>query len=516
MFQDAEVYATLLNVLIFTPLVGAILILFLGSGLARNIALGVSSLSLVLGVLVYVGYLQFGNGEVIVDRFAFQTTLDWFSSRYDIKYMVGVDGISIYLVLLATLLAPLAILFSFGAVKTNEKSYYALMLLLLTGLIGVFCALDLVLFFVFFELGLIPMFFLMGIWGGLDRQYAANKFFVYTLAGSVLLMIGILYVGFVAGPADSRLFTSDLTRIHLTTLSSAESKWLFWAFAVAFTIKLPLFPFHTWQPTAYAEAPSGATVLMAGVMGKMGAYGLIRFAIPLFPQAAAEYAWVFATLGVVAILYGGLVAMVQTNLKRLIAYSSVAHMGFVVLGIFAFSAESLSGAVLQLFSHGVTTGALFLLLGMLQQRTDTMEIIDYQGIAKVLPTFTLIFIISSLASVGLPGLNGFVGEFLILLGAFHSPAFGSVFAVLAATGVIIAAVYMLWMIRRVFFGTAPEGLALADLNAREVAALLPLVILMFWVGFNATPFLETISGTTDFLVQGIQDSVINGLATTYP
>lgn len=513
MFQDAAVYSTLLNLLIFTPVVGALLVLLLGNRSARTVALAASGVTLVMGVLVYIGYLQFGLAEVTVDGYAFQTTMEWFAGRYDIKYMLGVDGVSIYMVLLATILAPLAILFSFGSVKKHEKSYYALMLLLLTGLIGVFCALDLVLFFVFFELGLIPMFFLMGIWGGQDRQYASYKFFVYTLAGSVLLMVGILYAGFAGGETVGQIFTSDITRLSLASLDPDTQRYLFWAFAIAFAVKLPLFPFHTWQPTAYSEAPAGATVLMAGVMGKMGAYGFIRFVLPMFPQASAEYAWLFATLGVIAILYGGMAAMVQTNLKRLIAYSSIAHMGFVIIGIFAMTDEALSGAVLQLFSHGITTGALFLLLGMLHQRTDTMEIMDYKGIAKVVPTFTLLFIITSLASVGLPGLNGFVGEFLILIGAYGSPAFSGGFAIVAALGVIVAAVYMLWMIRRVFFGPAAEGLSLADLSTREVAAVLPLILLMFWVGFNATPFLEVINPTTEQIVLSVHQAVVHGMAS---
>jgi NADH-quinone oxidoreductase subunit M len=310
------------------------------------------------------------------------------------------------------------------------------------------------------------------------------------------------------------IYTSDLPVIlNSVQLEPGAAAWLFWAFAIAFAVKMPLFPVHTWQPSAYAEAPPAATALMAAIMGKMGAYGFIRFCLPLFPTESAENADIFAALGVIAILYGALIAMVQYDLKKLIAYSSLAHLGFVIIGIFSFREEALSGAVLQMFNHGVTIAALFLLLGMLEHRTGTLYLTDYRGIAKRMPNFTLLFLIATLASVGLPGLNGFVGEFMILVGSFDSPALGSqVFSILGAVGVIFAAVYMLWMIRRVFFGTYEEGSRLSqlnDLDSREVAVLLPLVVLMFYIGFHATPFLNQITQTTGPLVSALMEQVMS-------
>jgi NADH-quinone oxidoreductase subunit M len=513
--HDLALYATLLKVIIFLPLLAAPLLFLTKGSTARLVALVVTGVELLLGLWLYYGFVTVGSADLQMNGFAFLSSVDWFGERYDIKFITGLDGISIYMVLLSVLLFPLVVLFSNTTIREREGAYYGLLLLLQTGLIGAFVSLDLVLFFVFFELGLIPMFFLMGMWGGLDRVYASTKFFVYTLAGSVLLMIGILYLGFEAGPQVGAIYTSNLPLILSSVqIDPASALWLFWAFALAFAIKMPLFPFHTWVPSAYAEAPPAGTVLMAAIMGKMGAYGFIRFCLPLFPTESAENAGIFATVGVIAILYAAMIAMVQFDLKKLIAYSSLAHLGFVIIGIFSFREDALSGAVLQMFNHGVTIAALFLLLGMLEHRTGSMYLTDYRGIAKRMPNFTLLFIIATLASVGLPGLNGFVGEFMILIGSFDSPALGShLYAILGACGVIFAAVYMLWMVRRVFFGTLEEGSRLrtiSDIDSREVAVLLPLVVLMFYIGFHATPFLNQITQTTGPLVAALMEQVMSG------
>ncbi len=412
----------------------------------------------------------------------------------DIKYIVGLDGLSLLLFMLTTLMGPIVILSSWTSVKKSLKGYFSMLLLLQTASLGVFAALDLVVFYVFFELSLIPMYFLIGIWGGSDRIRATIKFFIYTLVGSLIMLIALIYLGYSAGAASGVYeFTSDWRYISGPefTLGLVEQTYLFLAFALAFCIKVPLFPFHTWLPYAHTEAPTAGSVVLAAIMLKLGTYGLVRVCLPVFPNAFMEFAPMMAILAVIGIIYGALVAMVQKDVKKLVAYSSVSHLGFVVLGIFAFNTVAVQGAIIQMINHGLSTGALFLIVGMIYDRSHTRMIADFGGVAKKMPIFAVIFMIATLASIGLPGLNGFVGEFLILNGSFFSELYNNkVYAVLAALGVILAAVYMLWMYQRVMFGpiTNKENEKLIDLNAREIGLLAPLVLFMIWIGVRPLDF----------------------------
>jgi NADH-quinone oxidoreductase subunit M len=402
----------------------------------------------------------------------------------------------------------LAILSSWISITQKLRSYYFFMLLLETGMIGVFAALDLFLFYVFWEAMLIPMIFLIGIWGGANRIYAAIKFFLYTMVGSVLMLVGIITLYLLNGSAsfDWMVLVSNLQTGKLV-LSPATQFWLFLAFFLAFAIKVPLFPFHTWLPDAHVEAPTAGSVLLAGILLKMGTYGILRFCLPLFPDAARELAPVISGLAVIGIIYGALVAMVQPDLKKLVAYSSVSHLGFVVLGIFSFNLQGVEGAIYQMLNHGISTGALFLLVGMLYERRHTRLIAEFGGIATPQPIYALFFMIITLSSIGLPLTNGFVGEFLILLGSFQrQPAV----TVLAATGVILSAVYMLWVYQRVFLGEInhPENLHLTDLNQREKFILIPLVIMVLWMGVFSHPFLRRMDSSVTQLLTRTSPSVL--------
>ncbi len=515
--MERSAYAVLMNFLLFAPLIGLPFILIDKKSRAKLWGSIFSGFVFFLSLWLFYGYLQYRTLGNLEGGFVFYSAYDWLDSfhfgRYDVKYITGVDGLSIFLILLTTLLFFLSIVFSTGSIKEHEKGYYALMLLLETGVLGVFMALDLVLFYFFFEVGLIPMYFLIGLWGGKQRVRAAVKFFLYTLVGSVLLLIGVLYVGWTVGEylSSTGHFTSDYMKILSYTFSVDEQQLLFWAFTFAFLIKVPAFPFHTWLPLAHTEAPTAGSVILAGLLLKMGTYALVRFSLPLFPAAAVANANLMALLGVIGILYGGMVAMVQKDVKKLIAYSSVAHMGFVVMGIFAFTIEALNGAVLQMINHGLSTGALFLLVGMIYDRRHTRMIKDFQGIAQVMPVLTFFFMVATFASIGVPGLNGFVGEFLLLLGSFHSDTIHAIYPILGAAGVIVAAVYMLWMFRRVFFGTIihEENRQLKDLNLREVLVLVPLALLMFIIGLHATPFLEEIGKSTQPLLEQILQTAMH-------
>lgn len=372
--------------------------------------------------------------------------------------------------------------------------YYSMLLILQTGSLGVFASLDLVVFYVFFELTLIPMYFLIGIWGGKDKIHATIKFFIYTLVGSLIMLVALVYLGYSAGAATGiYTFTADWRFIASPayTVGLVEQTWMFLAFALAFCIKVPLFPFHTWLPYAHTEAPTAGSVVLAAIMLKLGTYGLVRVCLPIFPNAFAEFAPIMAVLAVIGIIYGALVAMVQKDVKKLVAYSSVSHLGFVVLGIFALNTVAVQGAIIQMINHGLSTGALFLIVGMIYDRAHTREISDFGGIAKQMPVFAAFFMVATLASIGLPGLNGFVGEFLILNGSFFSELYANkTYAVLAAVGVILAAAYMLWMYQRVMFGpiTNEENKKLLDLNGREIGLLIPLVIFMVWIGIRPVDF----------------------------
>jgi NADH-quinone oxidoreductase subunit M len=401
----------------------------------------------------------------------------------------------LWLVLLTTLLTPIAILSSWHAVEKRQVSYYVFLQLLLSAMIGVFVSLDLLVFYLFFEASLVPMFFLIGIWGGQKRIYAATKFFIYTAVGSLLMLVGIIALYYIYGSFDYVAILSAM-RAGRNILPGNVQGLLFLAFAFAFCIKVPLFPFHTWLPDAHTEAPTAGSVILAGVLLKMGTYGLMRFCLALFPVAARAYAPYIIALAVIGIIYGALVAMVQPDVKRLVAYSSVSHMGFVVLGLFSFTELGMQGSLYQMLNHGVSTGALFLFVGMIYERRHTRQIADFGGLATSMPWFSALFVFASLSSIGLPFLNGFVGEFLILIGTWTSTALRHpwewVTAMAAGTGVIWAAVYMLWMLQRVVFGRLrnKENARLRDLSAREIGLLVPLLVLMLLMGVYPRPFLD--------------------------
>lgn len=424
--------------------------------------------------------------------FYFEQNVPWINA-IGARYHVGVDGISLWLVLLSTLLMPISILSGWNAVEKRPLAYYSFLLLLESALIGVFVSLDLLVFYLFFEATLVPMFFLIGIWGGERRIYAATKFFVYTALGSLLMLVGIIALYFIYNTFDYTLILAAMQKGQsLSALAPRAEYWIFLAFAIAFFIKVPLFPFHTWLPDAHTEAPTAGSVILAGAMLKMGTYGLLRFNLALFPTASRYFAPVIITLSVIGIIYGALVAMVQPDVKRLVAYSSVSHMGFVVLGIFSFTEQGMQGALYQMLNHGVSTGALFLIVGMIYERRHTRMISEFGGLATQMPLFSTFFVFASLSSIGLPFLNGFVGEFLILLGTWVSAfRYSWITAMFAATGVIWAAVYMLWMLQRVVFGrlTNPENKRLLDLDTREIGLLLPLLFLMLYMGVYPSPFL---------------------------
>jgi len=431
----------------------------------------------------------------------------WIETRtFNIRHHLGVDGISLFLVLLTTFLTPLAILSSWRSIQDRLKPYMICMLTLETGMLGVFLALDLVLFYIFWEVMLVPMYFLIGVWGGENRIYAAVKFILYTMAGSLLMFLAILYLFYANGAT-----TFDLVEIsrNLATgvlrLSPGAEFWLFSAFLLAFAIKVPLFPFHTWLPDAHVEAPTAGSVILAGVLLKMGTYGLLRFCLPLFPSAALAAAPYLSLVALIGIVYGALVAMVQADLKKLVAYSSVSHMGLVVLGIFAFTLQGLEGATFQMLNHGLSTGALFLLVGMIYDRRHTRLISEFGGLAHGNPLLATFFLVVTLSSIGLPGLNGFVGEVLVLAGTVLS---NRTYAAVAATGMILGAVYMLWMYQRVFLGkvTNPANNAIPDLEAREKLILVPIVILMLGMGVYSSPFLRRMDSSMDRVVKRIQSA----------
>jgi NADH-quinone oxidoreductase subunit M len=479
----------LLTILILLPVLGAV-VSAVYSQVNKNedhykwLALSFSVATFALSLLLIGGTGAAG--------YSFEQNASWIGA-IGARYHLGVDGISLWLVILTTLLMPIAVLSSWTAVKKRQLSYYIFLLLLEGAMIGVFVSLDLLLFYLFFEASLVPMFFLIGIWGGERRIYAAVKFFIYTAVGSLLMLVGIIALYFIFGSFDYVAMVQAMSA-GSAALSPRAEFWLFLAFAFAFCIKIPLFPLHTWLPDAHTEAPTAGSVILAGVLLKMGTYGLLRFNLGLFPNMSRQFAWIMITLAVIGIIYGALVAMVQPDVKRLVAYSSVSHMGFVVLGIFSFTELGMQGALYQMLNHGVSTGALFLFVGFIYERRHTRMISDFGGLSTPMPWFSTLFVIASLSSIGLPFLNGFVGEFLIMIGSWTSNAipYPRIATMLAATGVIWAAVYMLWMLQRVLFGkvTNPENKNLHDLNAREVGLLIPLLVLMLLMGVFPRPFLD--------------------------
>jgi NADH-quinone oxidoreductase subunit M len=427
------------------------------------------------------------------------------------EWHLGVDGISLFLIMLTSLLAVLCVIGSWSGIHEKVKEYHFLFLLMEGALIGVFAAMDLFVFYVMWEVQLIPMFFLIGIWGGPRRIYATIKFFLFTMAGSVLMLAGILYVYFnTVDPATGGHTFNLIMATEQANFPLEIQTWLFLAFAIAFAIKVPLFPVHTWLPDAHTEAPTAGSVMLAGVLLKLGTYGFLRFCLPMFPLAAMKFVPLISTLALIGILYGALMAMVQKDVKRLVAYSSVAHLGFVMLGMFALNLEGLSGSLLQQINHGISTGALFLLVGVIYERRHTRQISDYGGIAKVMPIYATLFMIIALSSIGLPGLNGFVGEFLILLGTFAS---NSVFAVFGAAGIIFAAVYLLWMYQRVFFGQVvhEENLKLKDVNFREILVIGVLVVIAIWIGVYPAPLLSRMQPSLELILSRFQGAGMSQL-----
>jgi NADH-quinone oxidoreductase subunit M len=488
-------------------MVGAGVIAMLPRGAERTAKLAglcCSLLTFAASVVLFLRFDQANEGMQFIEK-----TL-WISSL-NVSYHIGIDGISLLLVVLTTFLTPIALLASWDSVRDRVKGFVALMLLLETGTLGVFISLDLLLFYVFWEFTLIPMYFIIGIWGGQDRVYAAVKFFLYTMAGSLLMLVAIIWLGYYASTLPGGHFTTNLLELYAIAPGTpfGIQSWMFLAFALSFAIKVPLFPLHTWLPDAHVQAPTAGSVILAGVLLKMGTYGILRFCLPLFPAATFTFLPYLAALAVIGIIYGALVSMVQPDLKKLVAYSSVSHLGFVVLGLLALNEEGIQGGVVQMINHGLSTGALFLLVGMIYERRHTRMIKDYGGIAAVMPVFATFFMIVMLSSVGLPGLNGFVGEFLILLGAFKSSFLGTRwYAIVAAGGVILAAVYLLWSYQRVFFGRLdnPENNALKDLNLREWAVLVPVIIFIVWLGVYPKTFLDKSAAATRHVVQQIEDA----------
>ena len=484
----------LLSLLILLPTAGALAILFLPrekTGPIKALATAVAGLTLFASLPLW-----FARGFRESAEFLFREDLSWIPSL-GVRYSLGVDGISALLILLTTLLSVISIYASYTAVKTREKEYYIFLLLLETGMIGVFCALDFFLFYVFWEVMLVPMYFLIGVWGGPRKLYAAIKFFLYTLFGSVIMLVGIIALyffnttGFLWWKGLGNAPSFDILHFHAIApqIPADLQLWLFWAFFLGFAIKVPMFPFHTWLPDAHVEAPTAGSVILAGVLLKMGTYGFLRFSLPIFPSAASTR-WVQLTvvvLAIVGILYGSLVAMVQKDIKKLVAYSSVAHLGFVMLGFFALNNAGMQGGVLQSINHGLSTGGLFLLVGIIYERRHTRQIADFGGLSQVMPIYATLFMIIALASLGLPLLNGFVGEFTILVGAFLADWKWALFA---GVGVILGAAYLLWLYQRVFFGELKheENKTLQDVNLREVLTLAPLIVCCVWIGVYPKPF----------------------------
>jgi NADH-quinone oxidoreductase subunit M len=431
----------------------------------------------------------------------------WWIPQWGARFDVGIDGISLFMVLLTTLIMPLSVLGSWTSVRQKVRSYYALMLILTTGMIGVFVALDLLFFYVMWEVMLIPMYFIIGIWGGERRMYASIKFFIYTMLGSLLMLVGILYLWLHSVDPITHQYSFNYdTIIQHAFVSSRAALWLFGAFFLAFAIKVPMFPFHTWLPDAHVEAPTAGSVILAGIMLKMGTYGFLRFAMPLFPSAAMT-PWIRGTilaLAVIGIVYGALVAMVQPDFKKLVAYSSVSHLGFVMLGIFALTLQSVQGALMVMINHGISTGALFLLIGMIYERRHTRMLDAYGGIARVVPMFAVLLTLVSLSSIGLPGTNGFIGEFLVLLGSFRTQPW---YTLVGTTGVIFAAAYLLWAIQRILFNKLdkPENEHIPDLNRRELAIMGVLVAAILWIGIYPAPILKRMERSADNFVQVVQN-----------
>jgi len=481
----------ILSILIFLPLVLSLLLLFFkkeNETLIKVYSFIISLVPLTIAVYIFIVFNPANPDYQFVEKSKWVGLINT-------NYFLGIDGISMLLIVMSTFMFPLSILASWTSIKTNLKAFYFLLILLDVGLIGVFASLDLILFYVFWEIILIPMYFIIGMWGSEDRIYATIKFFIYTMFGSLLMLIGIIWLGFLCIPMTGGQFSTDITQLTQVALQLPIDKqiFLFILFTLSFLIKVPLFPFHTWLPDAHVQAPTAGSVILAAVLLKMGTYGLIRFSMPLFPAAFIKLTPYIATLAVIGIVYGALLSIVQKDVKKLVAYSSVSHLGFVVLGIFAVTDVAMQGSVLQMINHGLSTGALFMIVGVLYERRHTKAIADFGGIMKVMPVFSVIFMIVIFSSIGLPGLNGFVGEFLILLGSFYSSNLGTnAYSIVSTSAVILAAVYLLWMFQRVMLGPIDneKNKDLPDLSKRELISFLPIIIFIVWIGVYPNTFLS--------------------------
>ncbi|MBM4424641.1 MAG: NADH-quinone oxidoreductase subunit M [Chloroflexi bacterium] len=495
-----------LTLVTFFPLVGVALLLFTPKeqkDTIRWIAVGASLTTFLISLVMLAQFNPADPNMQLVVR------SPWIriGSNWNIDFYFGIDGASLLLILLTTFLTPIAIFSSWTAIEERVKEYMIFFLLLEVGMVGVFVSLDLFLFYIFWEFSLVPMYLLVGIWGGQNRMYAAIKFFLYTMAGSILMLLAILWLGINVG---TFAYTDILGKVP-----AAAQGLLFLAFAAAFAIKVPVWPLHSWLPDAHVEAPTAGSVILAGVLLKLGTYGFLRFNLGLFPEAAKQYAPTIAVLAVIGIVYGAIVSYPQKDVKKLVAYSSVSHLGFVMLGLFALNSQGIQGAILQMINHGLSTGALFLLVGMIYERRHTRELAQFGGLWTVMPLYGTLTLIVTLSSMGLPGLNGFVGEFAILLGAWGAgqpgAAYGSyAYAAVASLGVILAAVYMLWMFQKMFLGKVenPHNNGLADLNWREVVVLVPLIIMIFWIGLYPAPFFDLMSPSVTQLVAAIQSAAV--------
>lgn len=499
---------SLLSLMTFFPLLGMLFVLVIprdNDALLKGFTLAVTLITFVISLPLAFDSVFTTSGGMHYREFH-----EWINigNFFQMNYNLGVDGISLWLVMLTTFIMPIAVLSTWKAVEKNTKGFMALLLLLETGMLGAFVSLDLFLFYIFWELMLIPMYFLIGIWGGKNRIYAAVKFFIYTAVGSLLMLVAIIFVYYYAIQSGTPINGFGIQEFYTLDIPYHAQYWLFLAFGFSFAIKVPMFPLHTWLPDAHTEAPTAGSVILAAVLLKMGTYGYIRFAMPLFPDALQTFLPLLATLSVIGIIYGSLVAMMQEDVKKLVAYSSVAHLGVVMIGVFAMNLQGMAGGMIQMINHGISTGALFLIVGFIYERRHTRLITEFGGLAHKMPIFATIFMIITLSSIGLPATNGFVGEFLALVGAFESGL--RWYAVVATSGVILAAVYMLWMYQRVMLGTVtnPANENLKDLSAREIVVMLPLLVFVFWIGIYPNTFFDKMNPAIEQLLQQMNNNKV--------
>jgi NADH-quinone oxidoreductase subunit M len=486
----------LLSIILFTPLAGALILLVVNKQNEQAIR-WIANITAGLGFLVSVPLWFAGFYNPQSPGFQLVERHQWIPS-IGAEYFLGVDGFSVLLILLTTLMGVIAILSSWTAITERVKEYYIFLLVLQTGMLGAFMSLDFLLFFLFWEVMLVPMYFLIGIWGSANRLYSAIKFFLYTLVGSVVMLLGILALYFYNFSVTGA-YTFDITQFHRLNLPYNLQWWIFLAFFLGFAIKVPMFPFHTWLPDAHTDAPTAGSVILAAVLLKMGTYGFIRFSLPILPEATRAFVPMIVVLSIVGIVYGALVAMAQKDWKRLVAYSSVSHMGLVMLGMFALNPVGITGSIVQQLNHGISTGALFLLVGVVYERRHTREISEYGGLSKVMPAYAAVFLVMTMSSIGLPALNGFIGELLILQGVFTA---NMLWAVFAASGIVLGAAYMLSLYQRTMFGKIenPKNEHLLDLSAREFATFAPLIVLALWIGLYPKPFLDRIQTSVNHVI----------------